>query len=169
MKKAVLLLSVILIAGCGGAGTEPPVSEAPPPDQVQEAELPVPAPEPEPEPMFRIENIVGLSPHTVEEILGPAQVVRREKDARVWMYKNSNCVVHLYFYENELGDMVLDYVDTMAADLSAPNPTVSGDACLDSLVVKRERLPQAPARKVSPQSPSSVYSDTDPQPGTPDN
>ena len=169
MRKIVLLLSVLLVAGCGGAGDEPPVSEVPPEEPAPEAAVQVAVPEPEPEPLFRIENIVGLSPHTVEDILGAPEVVRHEKDARVWMYKNSNCVIHLYFYENELGDLVLDYVDSMAADLSAPNPTVSGDACLDSFVIKREMLPEAPARKINPQSPSSAYSDTDPEPDTPDN
>ncbi len=131
---------------------------------------------PEPEPLFRVENIIGLSPQTVEEILGPAEIARREKDARVWMYKNADCVIHLYFYENELGDMTLDYVDSLAADLTAPNPTVSADACLDSFVKDDGATPalssgaETPDEEaVSHQEPSLPYSDTDPQPGTPDN
>ncbi|WP_321394472.1 hypothetical protein [Emcibacter sp.] len=165
MMKYLLPAVLFFLTSCGSAGT-PPVTETPvsEPAVPEEAE---PVPEPEPDPLFRVENIIGLSPLTVEGILGPAEVVRHEKDARIWMYKNSDCVIHLYFYENELGDLTLDYVDSLAADLSSPNPTVSSDACLDSFVIEDGALPTLPEEDISPQSPSYPYSGTDPQPDRP--
>ena len=66
---------------------------------------------------------------------GTPSLKRTEKDVRVWLYQNAECILHLYFYPNENGDFRLDYVEAAAADLTSDNPTVSANACLDSLVV----------------------------------
>ena len=46
--------------------------------------------------------------------------------------------LHLYYYPSDNGDFRLDYVETMAADMTADNPTVSPNACLSSHVTPIE-------------------------------
>lgn len=136
MRK-IWILSVILIAGC--QGQQAPVEQTPPPPIVEEVEvivepvIPVP-----PKPRLIIENIMNLTPDTVQKILGEPSLIRTEKGVRVWLYKNSECVLHLYYYPSDNGDFRLDYVETMAADMTADNPTVSPNACLSSHVIPTE-------------------------------
>ncbi len=155
MRKAYLLL-VLLLGGCQGENT--PVEVAPPPPVIEEVEVieePV-IPEP-PKPRFVIENIMNLAPDTLQNILGEPSLKRQEREARVWLYQNAECILHLYFYSNENGDFRLDYVDTEAVNLHANNPTVSPNACLDSHVIPEEIIED-------PQ-PSYPGTDRDIQPG----
>lgn len=131
MRKACFLLT-LLLAGC--QTDSPPVVSPPPPvvevvDVIVEPVIAEPA-----KPRFIIENIMNLAPDTLQNILGEPSLKRMEKHVRVWLYKNGECILHLYFYPNDNGDFRLDYVETSAVDLSADNPTVSPNACLDSHV-----------------------------------
>lgn len=142
MMRYVFLLGLILLSGCETA--DAPVRETPLP--VVEAETPPPeeAPEvvtPDP-PRFVIETILNLAPHTLQTILGIPSLVRREQKAEVWLYRNSECVMHLYFYPNDNGDLRLEYVETAARNPAAVNPTVSSNACLDSHVLAEEAAPE---------------------------
>ncbi|PCI51682.1 MAG: hypothetical protein COB49_01100 [Alphaproteobacteria bacterium] len=140
--REICILAVILLAGCQGDPV--PVEQAPPVIEpveviIEEVEVltePV-VPEP-PKPLFVMANIINLAPGTLQNILGEPSLKRVEKGARVWLYKNSECVMHLYFYPDENGDFRLDYVATAAADQTADNPTVSANACLDSHVIVTE-------------------------------
>jgi len=130
-----VILGVLLLSGCQATNT-PPVEQAP----VSES-LPVTVPKvvpvapPPPKPRFIIDNIMNLAPETIRNILGQAALIRKEKNARVWLYRNSECRLHLYFYPDDNGDFRLNYVETTAVDISAANPTVSPNACLDSFVI----------------------------------
>lgn len=138
MRKVYFFL-VILLGGCqvqiAPVEQNPPVS-SPAMEEMEVIEESV-IPEP-PKPRFVIENIMGLAPDTLQNILGVPSLRRQERDARVWLYLNPECILHLYFYTNENGDFRLDYVDTEAVDPTADNPTVSPTACLDSHVMPEE-------------------------------
>ncbi|WP_138380848.1 hypothetical protein [Luteithermobacter gelatinilyticus] len=153
------------LAGCAADRAETVSAPAPVPETLQAA-VPSVTQEPDPAPLFGLENILGLTPATIEVIFGEPDLRRREKQAEVWMYKSPQCISHLFFYENENGDLQLDYVNSHAVDLQSVNPTVSPDACIDSHVDK-ERLKAG--NFTLPQRPSSGDNGTDPQPGIPDN
>lgn len=141
MAKAGFLPLLLLLMGCQGEIIAP-VVQTPPPPVTQQVEVMVepmiPAP---PKPRFVIENIMNLAPDTLRNILGKPSLRRMEKDARVWLYRNSECILHLYFYPDDNGDFRLDYVNTSALDSDADNPTVSPNACLDSHVIPTEDPP----------------------------
>ncbi len=146
------IFCVLLLGGCQATNT-PPVEQTPPPEVVPEQVMPEVAPvKPSPsKPRFIIDNIMNLAPETIRNILGQAALIRKEKNVRVWLYRNSECRLHLYFYPDDNGDFRLNYVETTAVDISAANPTVSPNACLDSFVIPD-------------QQPSYPDTDTDPQP-----
>lgn len=161
MKKISFLLS-LLLAGC--QVTQAPIIETAPPvtadPVVVESEPVIVEP---PKPKFIMANIMNLAPDTVQNILGAPLLKRKEKNVQVWLYKNSQCILNLYFYPDENGDMKLDYVDTDAVGLKVRNPTVSPNACLNSHLPKTEDLPtEGP-------EPSSADKNIDPQPGRLDN
>lgn len=165
--RIICFFLVIILTGCQGKAA--PVEQAPPPEPViEEVEVIVEPDIPEPpKPRFVIENIMNLAPDTLQNILGEPSLKRTEKDARVWLYRNSECILHLYFYPNENGDFRLDYVATAALDQTADNPTVSPNACLDSHVIPENIIPDIDI-KADPQ-PSYPGTDTGLQPDRSDN
>ena len=166
MRVLIFLLGVVL-SGCQTVA--PPKSQTPPsPESVVESvtepvvQIAAEAVVEEPvKPRFVVENIMNLAPDTLQNILGKPSLKRVERDARVWLYRNDECVLHLYFYPDDNGDFRLDYVETAAVDMTADNPTVSPGACLDSHVTSEDIIG-------GPQ-PSSADKDTDPQPDRSDN
>ena len=146
-----LLTFILCLAGCQSPERPPlqalPVVEPEPVVEEAPPALAEPVIEEEPAPRFVIENILTLTPLTVRDILGPATLIRREKDVRVWMYHNSECVLHLYFYPDDNGDFRLDYVDARGASGTTVNPTVSPNACLDSHVIPE---PSSPEKHINP-------------------
>ena len=151
------ILAPIFLAGCQAGGALE--DQAPPaPIIAEEPVLAEPVIILPPKPRFVIDNIMNLAPDTLENILGTPSLKRTEKDVRVWLYQNAECILHLYFYPNENGDFRLDYVEAAAADLTSDNPTVSANACLDSFVVATGDQPL-----------SSLGTDTGPQPDRLDN
>ncbi len=147
MIRGILLIPLILLTGClaKNEATEqipPPVQETVAVIEEPVAEEVVESP---PAPRFIIENIMNLTPDTLQNILGEPSLKRAEHDVRVWLYHNSQCVLHLYFYPDDNGDFRLDYVATEAVDPAADNPTVSPNACLDSHVISTgDPLPSYP-------------------------
>lgn len=160
--RIISILLVILVGGCQAA-KEPEVQAPPPPEPVVEKVVIVveSVVEEPPKPRFVIDNIMNLAPDTLKNILGEPSLKRKERDARVWLFSNHECLLHLYFYPNDNGDFRLDYVETAAVDLTADNPTVSPNACLDSHVIPEEPT-EAP-------QPSSLGTDINPQPDRSDN
>ncbi len=136
MMRVVFLIFPVFLMGCQ-ANIEP-VEQLPPP--VQETVTVIEEPvieevvESPPAPRFIIENIMNLTPDTLQNILGEPSLKRVEGDVWVWLYRNSQCVLHLYFYPDDNGDSRLDYVAAEAVNPMAENPTVSPNACLDSLI-----------------------------------
>lgn len=161
MRKISFLLSLLLV-GC--QATQAPVIETPLPEPVAVEEV---TPEPvivePPKPKFIMANIMNLAPGTVQNILGVPLLKRKDKNVQVWLYRNSECILNLYFYPDENNDLKLDYVDTDAVGLTVKNPTVSPNACLNSHILETEE-PSTEAPE-----PSSADKNTDPQPGRLDN
>ena len=88
-----------------------------------------------PMPSSRItpEQIVGLSPLTIENIFGPPTFRRQDQRVWVWQYVSPDCVMHVYLYENKaMRSYQVDHIEMHGRDLSAPNPTVSPEACVAS-------------------------------------
>jgi len=137
--RAVFLGLMICLAGC--AAKSPPPMEVEPAiaEPVAPESVPEPFSEPEvatpSEPRIVMDTIMNLAPDTVQNILGAPSLKRAEREAEVWLYSNQICVLHLYFYPDDNGDFRLSYVETAAADSGADNPTVSPNACLDSLIL----------------------------------
>lgn len=159
MMKYLTLAACLLLWGC--SPVQAPQIAAP---SVEETIVEVPEPEPDPappskpEPRFAIATMLGLGSDTVKNILGKPSLLRLEKQAEVWLYRNAQCVMHLYFYDNENGDLRLDYLETSALDLEAKNPTVSPVACLNShvpvnedAVVTADPQPFYPEKHINPQ------------------
>ncbi|MCF8473214.1 MAG: hypothetical protein K9G26_00845 [Emcibacter sp.] len=140
--KNILLLLIVMLWGCQ-------TTNAPNP---QDGDVPIPASALPAEtmnsplidepvsPRFLMENMMNLAPETVQNILGEPSLIRTEKDVHVWLYHNTECVLHLYFYPNDNGDYRLDYTETAGIGLKSLNPTVSPNACLDSFIT----IPQTP-------------------------
>ncbi len=109
MKLRVILISIFLLTACG---PEEKLAETPPPAP-ESAPVPEIAAKPKPaEPRFQMANIMGLQKSTVESILGAPSLKRIEKQAEVWLYDNQFCNAHVYFYENDNSDMMVEYVET---------------------------------------------------------
>ncbi len=172
MRVIILGVMTIFLAGC--QTPENPVEQAP---------LPIAAAAEAPEepiviipqgPRFIMENIMGLAPDTLLNILGEPSLKRREREAEVWLYGNSECRLHLYYYPDDNGDFRLDYAAAAAADPAAENPTVSPNACLnsfvipDSLVIPEKQLPVLIIPKLD-QEPSYPGMGIDPLPDMSDN
>ena len=163
--KYILFLGILMLAACQQKVGPMDQAPLPPASAVDEAADPVKAEEPvviePPKPRFMIENILGLAPDTLRKILGEPSLLRQEKDAEVWLYRNGECVMHLFFYPDDNGDYRLDFVEAQGIDLSADNPTVSPNACLDSHVLNSEAAQEA-GSAIS-REPSSPAKGTDPQ------
>ncbi|NOZ42848.1 MAG: hypothetical protein GXP02_06760 [Alphaproteobacteria bacterium] len=156
MRDFAVLSLLLLLGGCQNILTEQaPVVPVP---VVKAVAKPITKPVVKPvrKPRFVIATIMGLAPETIQNILGTASLIRKEKNARVWLYKNQECRLHLYFYPNDNGDFRLDYIETAAVNSSTKATTkghgLSPNACLDSLII-----PANPP-------PSSADIGTDPQP-----
>jgi len=157
MRFFLFMISVIMLtflAGC--QTTDDSVKQMPPPpilpNVIVEEAHDTAAIQPL-KPRLVLENIMGLSPDTLLNIFGAPALKRMERDAEVWLYGNSECRVHLYYYPNDNGDFRLDYVATTAADPASKNPTVSADACLDSLVLPERELPERELPEKGTQAP----------------
>lgn len=142
------LVALLLVGAC--TQDAPPPEVVPPAPVVLEIMEPVVVPVIEPKPRFFLTQLMGLAPQTVEGILGTPLLRHKEKEAEVWLYKNAFCALHLYSYENENGDLRVDYVESTGHSGLPGRADQATDFCITS------HLPE----------PSSGQSDTDLPPGT---
>ncbi len=170
-----IIILAIMTGGLAGCQTpEKPVEQAPPPIAAAEEAPEEPIVMTPPGPRFVMANIMGLAPDTLLDILGEPSLKRRDREAEVWLYGNSECRLHLYYYPDDNGDFRLDYAATAAADPAAENPTVSPNACLnsfvipDSLVIPEKPVP-GPIIPELDQEPSYPGRGIDPLPDMSDN
>lgn len=112
----------VLLAACAGDGIEP----LPEGDQARlilsGPELYVPAPpaaepaeEPEPQVARRPpapvvddnpERLIGLGPIGLVALLGQPELIRRERPAQIWQYRDGACVFDVVLYEEGDGERV---------------------------------------------------------------
>ena len=110
MRILFYLSVLLLVAACGPE--EQQVVDTPPPAPAEVPE-PVIAEKPEPaEPQFQMNTILGLATNSVEQILGDPSLKRIESAAEVWLYDNQFCNAHVYFYENDNGDLQVEFIET---------------------------------------------------------
>lgn len=128
-----LCLSLLLLAGCAAAPEQPLpaaalVVEQPDPDPVGEV---VAEPAAEVAPLPNPDDLLGLEPKGIQELLGPVSLKRWEGTAQVMQFKGGQCVMDIYFFENQPGGAF------EAAYLSARNLSgadVDTASCLTSLL-----------------------------------
>ena len=79
-------------------------------------------------------GIIGTDAGSLQRLLGPPRLVRRDAPAELWQYRARDCVVDLFFYQEKDGLRLL-YVEarTGAAEITAPQP------CLEALRAGREK------------------------------
>jgi len=109
MRILCLISVVLMVCACGPekevVDIPPPVPEVTPEPEI--VEKPKPA-----EPQFKMNNILGLTTNSVEQILGNPSLRRVENTAEVWLYDNQFCNAHVYFYENDNGDLNVEFIET---------------------------------------------------------
>ncbi len=138
-KTAFLLLGLLALGAC----TTP--VEPDEPALESEALQPEPAPEPvvveeqpvEPEifttetPVMTADDILGLEPAQVQNLLGPVSLKRWEGEAQVMQFTNAHCVIDIYFYETAPGEAFeASYLNARTTSGSE----VGSDLCLASLL-----------------------------------
>ncbi len=77
------------------------------------------------------DDLIGLEPKAIQELLGPVSLKRWESEAQVMQFKSDQCVLDIYFYETAPGRAF------EASFLSARTPTgadVDAASCLTSLL-----------------------------------
>lgn len=110
MRILFTLSVMVLLSACGPEKELVDVAAPSAPVEVPEpviVEKPMPA-----EPQFQMNNILGLATSSVEKILGDPSLKRVENAAEVWLYDNQFCNAHVYFYENDNGDLNVEYIET---------------------------------------------------------
>lgn len=99
-------------------------------DPAQPEEMPV-EPVQESLPSHTPDDLIGLEPKAIQDLLGPVSLKRWEGDAQVMQFANGQCVMDIYFYEAFPGGAF------QASYLSARTPTgadVDAASCLTSLL-----------------------------------
>ena len=97
------------------------------------AQIQAPKPAPVSPPLPTGDDVLGLGPTKVTDLLGEPKMVRRETPAEVWQYAGADCVLHVFLYDDEpSGTFRVDHLE--ATDLQGSKaPT---DTCLAGLVGK---------------------------------
>lgn len=138
-----------LLAGCAGnpapqsstaavarpAQTEIPsqnetVRETKPAQQARTTPAAPAAPPPRQDPR----RLIGLSPESVNTLLGPPAFVRRDPPAEFWRYRGAGCVVEIYFYDRN-GAHTLDHIEARAAGTGR----VDAAECLGALIAAHRK------------------------------
>jgi hypothetical protein len=144
--SAALVLGVLLAACAGpppptgavrvdGASLSQPMQPAAAaPKDPAVAALPGPAPPLTPPPPARSDvqpaALVNRPGSTVQELLGPPDLRRREPPAEVWQYTGDSCVLDITFYAStDGGAAVAAYLESRALDGAKMEPA----ACLGHL------------------------------------
>ena len=89
---------------------------------VQVAALPAvqpPAPVPSAEGLKRL---VGLDRASLETMLGPPWLLRREAAAELWQYRAPNCVLDLFLYPKSEGELRVAHADLRSRRENRPVP-----------------------------------------------
>ena len=111
LKIVFMSLSFFFLWACAGPVeqptlvTEPAVQE---PDAVPEEiiiplEEIIPEPVPETAPSHTPDDLLGLEPKAIQDLLGPVSLKRWEGDAQMMQFTNGQCVMDIYFYETTPG------------------------------------------------------------------
>ncbi len=130
---ASLWVALLLLAGCAAAPEQPlpiaaPAMEQPDPDPVVEV---VAESQPEAAPRPNPDDLLGLEPKGIQDLLGPVSLKRWEGTAQVMQFKGGQCVMDIYFYENQPGG-AFEAAYLSARTLSGAD--VDTASCLTSLL-----------------------------------
>lgn len=115
----------------------------------------LPAPPPE------ASRLLGLEPRHIQDLLGTPSLVRREGAAQVMQFKNGNCVLDIFFYEEAPGSAFL--ARHLASRLLDGAPIAPAD-CL-AAILPDGRFPPG----ILPAIPSEAEADGETTPETGDN
>jgi len=134
-----ILATAFVLAGCGSS--RDPAADAPSqaaaPETPSERTQTLPRPPtriPMPPPDIDPGQILKASGDQVMSLLGKPEMKRREKQAELWQYRSSSCVLNLFVYPN--GASRAPEVTHVEARARAGG-TMPTRICLASLIAKR--------------------------------
>lgn len=124
------LLLALLVSACATPLPEPTKVVPATPEADQAESLPAPPPL-LPPPAPDADRLLGLEPRHIQDALGTPSLVRREGAAQVMQFKNGNCVLDIFFYEEAPGGAFL--ARHLASRLLDGAPITPGD-CLAAIL-----------------------------------
>lgn len=107
------------------AGPSAPSSPAP------QASLTRPAPI-EPSYIPTSAELIGVEAARAETMLGAPALKRVDRGSELWQYPSAACVLFVFLYPNEAGDMAVNYLTASAAQAGGTVP--EDDACIAAAV-----------------------------------
>ncbi len=119
------------IAPASGAATGSRSAEATAPVNSPQASLSRPAPI-EPSYIPTSAELIGVDAARAETLLGAPALRRLDRDAELWQYPSDACVLFVFLYPNEAGDMAVDYLTSGA--VHAGDSVPDDDACIAAAV-----------------------------------
>lgn len=122
----ILLVAVLGLAACGEAASPPEKAAA---QMAPYSAIAVVPPPPEVDP----DELLGLSADDVTAKLGRPTLVRRERDAEIWQYRQTDCVLDLFLYGNAKQVEHVDLRDRGDATEAAVR------ACFQRMLQKKEQ------------------------------
>jgi len=79
------------------------------------AARPEPAPNKKPAPALDPKKLVGMDHGELRDLLGKPSLLRGERDAQVWQYGGTSCVLHVFLYRDGAnGRYRVAFVDTVS-------------------------------------------------------
>ena len=137
MRRSVLLLLPLLLAGCVAAPAprpappDRPVTTAPPPQDVRPAPTPQAFRAPRIMNMPGLEGVIGRNETALANLFGSPRLAVKEGDARKLQFVGEACVLDVYLYPLEpRGEPRATYVDARRA---SDGLDVDRAACVSAL------------------------------------
>lgn len=56
-------------------------------------------------PVPKISQLIGMNSMGLNDLLGKPLLVRREAEAEIWQYRNTNCVLHFFLYRDAINEL----------------------------------------------------------------
>jgi len=134
-----LTLTILLLSACAApAGQQTPATSTPAgqPEAIPETlnappeEIPA-EPVTESLPSHAPDNLLGLEPKAIQDLLGPVSLKRWEGEAQVMQFANNQCVMDIYFYETSPGGA---FEATYLSTRTLNGADVDAASCLTSLL-----------------------------------
>lgn len=95
-------------------------------DTSETAAISVPVPDPA--------SLVGYDESSIEALFGPPSFTRRDPPAELWQYRNENCTLDLFLYEDSAGSFNVTHLEIRETDSSAD----ATERCLRTIIGQKQ-------------------------------